>query len=51
MTIDHEPDEVYAAFWLGALLLASGAIRDPFPADLEQLATTYFERFPPTVKA
>jgi hypothetical protein len=48
--IDPTPERnaVYAALWLGALLLASGTVCDPFPAEPEQLAMTYFE---PAAKA
>jgi len=39
------PAEVYAALWLGALLVAAGELPDPFPPAIEELARTYFERF------
>jgi hypothetical protein len=42
---------VYAALWLGALLVASGELRDPFPPPIEELARRYFEAFPPDAKA
>ncbi len=45
------PPEVYAALWLGALLVAAGELPDPFPPPIEGLARRYFERFPPEVKA
>ncbi len=45
------PSEVYAALWLGALLVAAGELPDPFPAEIEELARRYFEAFPPEVKA
>jgi len=43
--------DIYAALWLGALLLASGATIDPFPAELDQLALAYFRRFRPVARA
>jgi len=42
---------VHAALWIGALLVAVGALADPFPAELDQLVAMYFERFPPVAKA
>ena len=45
------PAEVYAALWLGALLVASGELRDPLPPPIEELARRYFEAYPPEVKA
>ena len=45
------PSEVYAALWLGALLVAAGELPDPFPPAIEELARAYFELFPPEVKA
>ena len=45
------PAEVYAALWLGALLVAAGELPDPFPPPIEELARAYFERFPPDVEA
>lgn len=45
------PAEVYAALWLGALLVATGELRDPFPPHLEELPLRYFEAFPPHTKA
>lgn len=45
------PAEVYAALWLGALLVASGELPDPLPPPIEDLARVYVERFPPDVKA
>jgi hypothetical protein len=52
MTTNPSPDllDVYAALWMGALMLASGAIQDPFPAELEDAAARYFELFPPVAK-
>jgi hypothetical protein len=44
------PAEVYAALWLGALLVAAGELRDPFPAELEELAREYFGRWAPEAK-
>jgi hypothetical protein len=41
----------YTALWIGALLFAVDAIADPFPAEFDQLASVYFERFPPVAKA
>jgi hypothetical protein len=43
--------EVYAALWLGTLLVAAGELPDPFPPPIEELARRYFERFPPRAKA
>ena len=43
--------DVYDALWIGALMLASAMIKDPFPPELEEVAVTYFELFPPTTKA
>jgi hypothetical protein len=43
--------DVYGALWVGALMLASAMIKDPFPPELEEVAVTYFELFPPTAKA
>ena len=43
--------DVNAALWLGALMLASGSITDPFPAELEEVAARYFALIPPTAKA
>ena len=54
MTTHHPipgPAEVYAAFFLGALLVAAGEILDPFPPPIEELAGRYFEAYPPEVKA
>jgi len=45
------PAEVYAALWLGALLVAAGELPDPFPPPIEELARRYFEEFPPDAKA
>jgi hypothetical protein len=45
------PSEIYAALWLGALLIAAGELPDPLPPQIEELARRYFERFPPDVKA
>jgi hypothetical protein len=45
------PAEVYAALWLGALLVAAGELPDPFPPPIEELARRYFEAFPPDAKA
>ena len=45
------PAEVYAALWLGALLVAAGELPDPFPPPIEELARRYFEQFPPDAKA
>jgi len=55
-TLDPEPApagpaEVYAALWRGALLVASGELRDPFPPPIEELAWRYFEAFPLDAKA
>jgi hypothetical protein len=55
-TLDPEPvpagpAEVCAALWLGALLVAIGELRDPFPPPIEELARRYFEAFPPDAKA
>ena len=36
------PTEVYAALWLGALLVAAGELPDPFPPPIEELARRYF---------
>ena len=36
---------------VGALLIASGELRDPFPPSLQELARRYFEAYPPEVKA
>jgi hypothetical protein len=47
----HPAAEVYAALWLGALLVVTGAPVDPFPAELEEIARRYFEAYPPRVKA
>jgi hypothetical protein len=41
------PAEVYAALWLGALLVAAGELPDPFPPAIEELARAYFEAYPP----
>jgi len=43
--------DIYAALWLGALLLASGSTMDPFPAELDQLVLEYFLRFRPAARA
>jgi hypothetical protein len=43
--------DVYAALWIGALLVASGELSDPLPAAIEELAREYFERFAPEAKA
>lgn len=43
--------DVNDALWIGALMLASGSIRDPFPAEFEEVAAKYFELFPPITKA
>jgi hypothetical protein len=43
--------EIYAALFLGALLVAAGELPDPFPPALEELSRRYFEVFPPEVKA
>jgi hypothetical protein len=43
--------EVYAALWLGALLVAAGELPDPFPPPIEELARRYFELHAPEVKA
>jgi hypothetical protein len=45
------PAEVYAALWLGALLVAAGQLPDPFTPPIEELARGYFEAFPPEAKA
>jgi hypothetical protein len=42
------PAEVYAALWLGSLLIAGGAAIDPLPAEL---AGRYFKAYPPHAKA
>lgn len=49
-TGSRAPD-FYGALWIGALMLASGSIEDPFPAEFEKVAASYFEMFPPTTKA
>jgi len=36
---------------MGALMFASGSIKDPFPAELEHVAARFFELFPPSTKA
>ena len=54
MTTSHPapgPAEVYAAFFLGALMVAAGELPDPLPPQIEELARAYFERFPPDGKA
>jgi hypothetical protein len=53
MTIDSAADleTFYAALWIGALLVAIDALADPFPAEFDQIAAMYFERFPPVAKA
>ena len=43
--------DVNNALWIGPLMLASGSIVDPFPAEFEEVAARYFELFPPTTKA
>jgi hypothetical protein len=40
------PAEVYAALWLGALLVAAGELPDPFPPPIEELARRSFEVYP-----
>jgi hypothetical protein len=35
----HLPRSLYAALWIGALLIATDALANPFPAELDQLAT------------
>jgi hypothetical protein len=42
---------VYAALWLGALLIADGAAVDPFPTGIEELAWRYFDAYPPDAMA
>ena len=42
---------VYAALWIGAWLVASGAAVDAFPDDLDQLAAQFFLRCRPAAKA
>jgi hypothetical protein len=37
--------------WIGALLLAACAAIDAFPAELDELAVQFFERYHPTAKA
>jgi hypothetical protein len=49
-TTGSDTPDVYGVLWIGALLLASGAIQDPFPSELEEVAASYFELFPPTTK-
>jgi hypothetical protein len=46
-----QPAEVYAALWIGALLVASGELADPLPPPFEELAREYFARFAPEAKA
>ena len=48
---DPGPAEVYAALWIGALLVASGELGEPLPPAIEELAREYLERFPPEAKA
>lgn len=43
--------QVYAALWLGALLVATDAAVDQFPAELHELARRYFATYPPRAKA
>lgn len=50
-TTGSDTPDVYGALWIGAFMLASGSIKAPFPAELEEVAARYFERFPPTTKA
>jgi hypothetical protein len=50
MTTD-ETRGVDSVLWLGALLFARGRLEDPFPAELEYVATLYFGVFPPLTKA
>jgi hypothetical protein len=45
------PAEVYAAFWIGSLLAATGQLRDPLPPELLDVARWYFRAFPPRAKA
>ena len=45
------PAEVYAALWIGALLVAAGELADPLPPAIEELAREYFVRYAPEVKA
>jgi hypothetical protein len=46
-----ETREVDSVLWLGTLLFACGRLEDPFPAELEYVATLYFGTFPPPTKA
>jgi hypothetical protein len=39
-TTGSDTPDVYGALWIGALLLASGAIQDPFSAELEEWPDT-----------
>lgn len=45
------PDEVYAVLWIGALMIATRRLRDPLPAELDELAHVYFACFAPAAKA
>ena len=45
------PSEVYAALWLGALLVATRRPSRPFPPSLHDLARRYFATHLPRAKA
>jgi hypothetical protein len=44
------PDLVPTILWLGSLMLAGGAVIDPWPASLDALAPMYFTLFPAAAK-
>jgi hypothetical protein len=51
ITRESAPNDFYAALWIGALLLAGNAAVDAFPAELDELAMEFFERYRPTATA
>ena len=51
LSLPDPSHDVYAALWLGALLIASGAATEPLPDHLEHLTRRYFALYPPEVEA
>jgi len=42
-TIGFDTRDVYGTLWIGALMLASGSIQDPFPPELEEVVAIFVD--------
>jgi len=49
--VDPNVESFYATLWLGALMLAGNSSFDPFPDELDDLATRFFTLYRPAAKA